>query len=339
MTMKRSITAAALLAALTLGATSPAVASVYAGSRLLIDDLTIDVTNLAAGANPRFTFTTSSSANLNGSETGSSVTCGNVAGSAACGGVPLILGSTSSEGTPTRNPGDFTFFGPSFGQTYANASSEIQDAELITGSPTIANQISETEIAGSGFGITETDLSSETRLTFTFTVGEATGDLTLSFKAAPNLFVAVDTPDLVDALATARLDASFNLVGTGGQQVSWSPSGATGSGAGAGIGDCLGVLECKVTESGLRLNSVTRTLPAGNPASNSFGGDRDTPEFQLYTFQVTGLTAGDWTLSLASSTFAQARQEVPEPATMLLLGTGLVGLGMVAVRRRRITGS
>lgn len=339
MKLKKTSLATALVAALALGAAGQASASVYASSQLLVEDFVINITNLAAPALQDYSFTNESSASLNGVSVIDSKTCGTLGSAPACAAAPPILQSVASLGAPARPAGDFSFNGPGVGNTYANAAAQIFDAEVVTGNPSVVNMIAETEIAGSGVGTAQSTLSSDTRFEFSFTVAAGSiGDLTLSFKANPSLFVAVDTLNLLGAAATAGVSTSFNLVSTTtGTQVSWTPNGVTSGNSLFDFGDCVGVAGCEELADEETLNT-TRTLGAGNPSSNGFSDPRylaGNGTLSDFSIRVTGLNPGDYTIALVGTNFVRAEQTVPEPGTLLLIGGALAALGVGGLRRRR----
>lgn len=343
MNIKKTTLATALLGALSMGFAGQAAAGVYASSRLLVEDFSIGITNLAAPALTGYTFTTESSATLNGSSSPvSSATCGTIGSAPACPVVSPVLQSAASRGAPVRSVGGFSYFGPGVGQTYANAGGEIFNAEVLTGTPSVTSQIAETEIAGTGVGNSQSVLGSETTFVFNFTVASGNlGDLTLSFKANPDLYVAVNTPLLINATASATLAASFNLHSDDNDlNVSWAPNGQVDA---FGLIYCAGPgsLTCTETADGEALN-FTRTLGGGNPSGNGYSDARYVavnPAFNdkglvAFGIELTGLPEGDYSLSLTSQAFVRAEQAVPEPGTILLLGGALAALGLGGARRR-----
>lgn len=333
MKMKRSILATALMAGFALGSAAPAVASVYGGSQLSISNLQINfidqsnntpITNI----NPNFTFNVEDSATLNGAAESFSAGCNSI--QANCGANPVLtVPAANAPGSDfDRADTDYSLFGPGSG-TYANSNAEITDSQLIGDPATQTQQVAEAELDDSGQAQASTNIQSNTTFTLDFTINPGTGParLEINFNANPEMQALVNTLGL--GLAQSNLAATFSLTGTGGTPGSadWSPDGQ------AATATCGGGLVCSNEIDPEDLNLTLGAGPGNSNSTHSLGTGPSA--FQLH---ISGLVAGDYSLTLAALTSVSVTQEIqqiPEPTTLMLLGSGLMALGFAGTRRRR----
>ena len=343
MNIKQSTLAAAVTAAIAMGASGQAAANVYGLSSLSIAGFTISITptsGLGFGAVVNnFDFTLTNTATLNGvSSPTQTNTCGGTPGSNNCGAAPVLDAlAANAPGGAARTNNDLTQgdgstlarLGPGAFQ-YATSDSVIVTAELVNlGSPTSTHQIAESELQGRGTASSNAEIQSQTGFVFSFTTAGAFS-LDLDFTADVDMLALVNEITAGNN-AQANMTASFTLSNDQtNESISWSPQGTSA------VNDCnaSGPATCTEVADSEDLNRNVGQSTNGSTA-NSYDGAVPVFGFLPYGIDVRGLTAGNWTLSLNTVTSTRLRQ-VPEPGVLALLGIGLLGLGMSARRNKKL---
>ncbi|MCG5502073.1 EDSAP-1 family PEP-CTERM protein [Ectothiorhodospira lacustris] len=331
MKTKQKLLATAVTAVFALGAAAPAAAHVYAGSHLSISNLVINFFDQDTGGqitnlNPGFTFNVEDSATLNGSTQAFADGCSSVANN--CGTAPTPVLNVPAANAPgssiARANGNYSLFGPG-SETYANANAEISTAQLVNGVPTATQQVAEVELQGKGQAQASTNIQSNTSFTMNFALmGDGPAQLQLNFDANPELQALVATDGQGFAQANISANFTLNQLSGGSGFATWSPNGSA-----TGNAICANGLTCSDEVNPESLNLTLGVGPQDGNLSHSLGVPASS--FQLY---VSGLTAGNYTLTLAALTSVNVT-EVPAPGTLLLLGSGVLGLGLAGIRRRR----
>ena len=336
MNTKKTTISTALMAVLALGFGGEASASFYARSYLEIDNMNIQISD-NGGTSPggatvtSFNFTTSDTANLNNTGlVGNSNTCGGSVASNTCSSVGNVLDSAPANGTgsaPLRTENDYSFFGPGTNQ-YSNADAVIYASELTSAgaNPTHTEQIAESELQSGTSALSSSKITSTTNLNMAF-VATGANQISISFDTIASVISRIQDAGASAGSALADIGFEFALSKDNTNiKAIWNPDG-TNSG-------CLSSasLVCVVTSNfDINSDSSVGWAPGiSTGATNRTGAGS-------HTLLVTGLTDGAWTLSLTAATGTTlTRQPVqaPEPGMILLLATGLLGLGFNLNRRR-----
>jgi len=329
--------AAAVGACAALLASSSANAFVYGISHLEVQNLTIGVTG-ATTTVESFTFTLANTAALNGAPVVTGANCGGNLTSNTCSAVSPTLdaGANNAPGsTLLRVNNVYSFLGKDQTNSYSGSDNVITSAELVQfGSPTNTNQIAESLLNSNGFASANSEITSNTTLTWTINIGANGATLSLNFNADP------DQQSLINDLfagvfsSLTNMNATFTLSDNAGRgDVSWSPQGTAGSNCIVTDSGGFAGVACAETADGADLNDNTTTGTNNNIADeNSFEAAN---VFAAFGIDITGLPAGTYSLGLNSVTSTSIiRQAVPEPASVALIGLALAGLG-VARRRRQ----
>lgn len=319
--------AVAIASVATLGLSSQAAADVYGAGLLEINNLQIELANVAGGGVGQYTFNVGATAGLNAPGVGATDQCtgngaldpGSTCGGAGAGevlGVPVVNAAGSE--APLRTDGDFSLFG-SPGQQYSNAESSIIDAQLVGDAATATAQVAESNLTSGTEAGASTNVSSNTSLTLEFTL-EDNGGLAISFDAVWAAIADINGDS--EGSAFGSTSAEFTLRSSNGTFITWIVDGVANN-----VICVPGTVTCTESEAG-SLNNIANTSENGDKVDLSGSG--------LFSLAIEGLAAGTYNLGLAAETqtIVAQRFEMPVPGTLLLMGAGLLAGAGVSRRKK-----
>ena len=313
--LRKTVLGLAVAAAMGVGMASTAQAGVVADSVLEVTNFTIrnpgtnavldfsNFTNLVVADNATNTATSSVGAPLP-PQSGISL-----------GGAPLDVLQVCVGLGPCPGQNDFTHYtgGQPVSGLFARADSKLDGAPITgLGQPTGANArtIGEALITGqtaSGHG--DSNLGLNTSFDFTIAQSQA---IRLDFNADTFLHALQGVLDQPGSFAQASNSLVFTLTTAAGATIfSWKPDGVLNNTPG-------------LTEGAdpFNLNDTVTALLPGDNITHSSGG-------ALHFVADSGtLAAGSYRFSIRQTSVDDAAKVIPEPATLLLMAGGLLGLGL-----------
>lgn len=258
-----------------------------------------------------------------------------VAGSAV--GPPAPDAPASSMGFPVRT-NEMTFasaggntyytaFGP-VATNYSNGDAKVVSEQSLTGTPVVARNLAESNIATRGFADADGRNSSSTLLSAPVSCAGPSCSFGFSFFADPYIRVLLDAAAGPGSVARGVLAVSLSLrlVGALSDTFTWAPNGDCPG----GIGACGGIVGGTELFDAENLNLTVTQLTAGTTLhSGPYANDG----FGFYQARTNPFGSGSYVLSLSMIEKTDVARVIPEPGSLALLGLSLAGLAFM--RRRK----